>query len=714
MSKDELKEDCCIFHSLADFRVSHLSNSVYATSSPYNLNSKFTNLHSKMAGFASRQCLFVVFCIFSLSSTSFASTSPNTPTLLVAYGYNGNPTTENQLRYVLTLDDNVVEGVTLPPNPFQTTASSYNAFYTLLHKDIVAVEASVRSGLLVLESGKVMSFGASQLTGANFSSAALLDLTPPVNVSYEDGVSRSIEKIATADQVTVILADSQVWTFGSVYLVQSSIPSGLLGPNWSKSAGYCPTASLHGSFNPRVNLAIDVACTSVSCAAITRSDTGWNQYLMSWGVLLGEYGGSLGRNLNVLVPNGQYAYDANAVRVNTTFLDPSCDPGEFMATSHLCFFVRCANLTHGGIMAFGSNQEGACVEQNEGSSLFPQVLHESMIHDITRIVCGDYHCVALTSPTHANGTSREGNPNVILGWGSNSAGQLSQWFPGYVGIMNEIEIQFSSSLEHILDIGAAMNNTFLLTRSFKLYYLGWPLPRTGPVSHEPVPISLNLPIHYAIRSLTNAKTTGFMSYFLATPPSATGCTSLSPGATYTCMNGVWVSYVPIETGDDLILVPGGTQIVGNVTVAPNATVYIPITVFNTSAPLLIATGCINVTGLVVLQITPEQIQSLPEGEIKTALWKSGCATTIPSLSLSNSKSGCKSMTVTPTTESNGKDQSLIAIFLVSNDKSCDKKKSNLWWILVASIGGGVVLITAAVVLVAVFFPSVRKSCSPGS
>lgn len=169
------------------------------------------------------------------------------------------------------------------------------------------------------------------------------------------------------------------------------------------------------------------------------------------------------------------------------------------------------------------------------------------------------------------------------------------------------------------------------------------------------------------------------------------CSSPSPGPSFTCSGGIWISYTSVT--QETFSVPGTSTIIINGDLTTSSIVI------SSSHSTISATGCITSSD----GTTPNVTLTLTETDVEEIV-KSGGTLTTQLLHQSSSCSALSSsaLTVDTTavkkckkikTDAVGDSNGLVATFTL-NGSGC-----NLWWIILASVLGGLVLIGVIVILV---------------
>ena len=176
-------------------------------------------------------------------------------------------------------------------------------------------------------------------------------------------------------------------------------------------------------------------------------------------------------------------------------------------------------------------------------------------------------------------------------------------------------------------------------------------------------------------------------------PPPLSCPQPSPGATFTCVSGQWVSHEPIE--EETFVVPGG---LGPIVVEGDVNITESITFQGLGSELLV-NGCIALLGDITIVLTPEEIELIKQDPtVQRQLIASlspSClnGTDLSSVPLSVSSSTCDKVSATNA----GSRSSLTVLFNV--DSSGCKKKSKLVAIIVPSVLGAILLIVVISLLV---------------
>lgn len=172
-----------------------------------------------------------------------------------------------------------------------------------------------------------------------------------------------------------------------------------------------------------------------------------------------------------------------------------------------------------------------------------------------------------------------------------------------------------------------------------------------------------------------------------TAPTALVCSGASPGPSFTCVNGVWVSNGTVEQ-QTVVISTTSVVIAGNLTVQT-------ITFSGTSHNVTVI-GCVSTEGI-TLDLTKENPGSLSGKTVTILSQGSNCSSslsTIP-LAIKQPENDCAKVKSTSSTTSSSSQTSLSVLF------SLDKSGCNTKWIIVGSVVGGVVVLGVVATIVAV-------------
>lgn len=171
------------------------------------------------------------------------------------------------------------------------------------------------------------------------------------------------------------------------------------------------------------------------------------------------------------------------------------------------------------------------------------------------------------------------------------------------------------------------------------------------------------------------------------PPVALVCRGASPGSSFTCVSGVWVSNgTVVQT--TVVISTTSVVVTGNLTVQT-------ITFSGTSHNVTV-TGCVSVEGI-TLDLTQENPGTLSGKTINLISQGSNCTSSLASVpvSIKQPEKNCATVksSSSSTTESSSSQTSLSVLF------SVDKSGCNTKWIIVGSVVGGVVVLAVIAAIV---------------
>ena len=180
------------------------------------------------------------------------------------------------------------------------------------------------------------------------------------------------------------------------------------------------------------------------------------------------------------------------------------------------------------------------------------------------------------------------------------------------------------------------------------------------------------------------------------------CAGTSPGASFTCSNGVWVSSGSVTT--PTITIGSGT------TVAINGNLNVTSTVtLSGSGSSVTVFGCLYLNGSVVISLTEEDIEKLEalKKYIFITYDDDNCTNSsdlsVVQVTLATSKS-CKKVT---SSTSDSTKTTLSMTFSIDNT-SCGTR----WWIILLAVIAAVVVLILIAMLIVTFVPSVRAKVRP--
>ena len=180
------------------------------------------------------------------------------------------------------------------------------------------------------------------------------------------------------------------------------------------------------------------------------------------------------------------------------------------------------------------------------------------------------------------------------------------------------------------------------------------------------------------------------------------CSGNPPSASFTCVNGVYVSPTSVTANTTTTVVFSSPTVVnGNFSVSS-------IEIIGLQSTLNI-TGCASLPQQVTVVLTPAEYEALVKSHFRNAtLLTSSCLDTTLSSNVTitveteNTKKSCHKLSGSLSTDST----SMIGTFVL-NSSGC-----NTWWIILASVLGGVVLLVVILVIIFTAVPSARRCIRP--
>lgn len=184
------------------------------------------------------------------------------------------------------------------------------------------------------------------------------------------------------------------------------------------------------------------------------------------------------------------------------------------------------------------------------------------------------------------------------------------------------------------------------------------------------------------------------------------CSGSSPGDSFRCIEGAWVS--PGSVSTETVVIGSSTTAV----VSGNLTVSSSIVVTGASSSLTV-TECLYLNGSISITLTSEDLELLTSKyKAYVILSYSGDNCTnasdlsTVSVAITSTDSGCKKLKT-----SNQSTKQTLTLAFSLDDSNCGKTR---WWVILVSVVGALVIIVIAVVLLAVFVPAVRNCIRPFS
>jgi alpha-tubulin suppressor-like RCC1 family protein len=180
------------------------------------------------------------------------------------------------------------------------------------------------------------------------------------------------------------------------------------------------------------------------------------------------------------------------------------------------------------------------------------------------------------------------------------------------------------------------------------------------------------------------------------------CSPSSPGPSFTCQNGQWVSNGDVTLGSNgtstTITITGPTFINGNLTVPPGTTIQVILPPVG-SQSLLVVNGCVVLDGNVEIQLTEEDLQLLKDNKDSRTfglITSTACGIHSVPLGVRSDAKKNKCVKVSGSTETapSGNRGSTLNAVLAVNSSSC-----NRWWIILVSVLCAVVVLSAAGILI---------------
>lgn len=182
------------------------------------------------------------------------------------------------------------------------------------------------------------------------------------------------------------------------------------------------------------------------------------------------------------------------------------------------------------------------------------------------------------------------------------------------------------------------------------------------------------------------------------------CPGTSPGASFTCVNGVWTSSGSVT--QQTVTIGSSTTVV----VSGDLNITESVIISGTTASLGV-TGCVYFNGSVLILLTAADIEKLSTTSqtITYITYSSDNCTdssdlsTLPVSISTSGTTGCKKLK-----SQNDSTKQALAISFTLDDSGCKSR----WWIIVVAVVGGVVLLVVIAVLIVTFVPSARAKVRP--
>lgn len=194
------------------------------------------------------------------------------------------------------------------------------------------------------------------------------------------------------------------------------------------------------------------------------------------------------------------------------------------------------------------------------------------------------------------------------------------------------------------------------------------------------------------------------TYSAFVPEGLIECPGPSPGPSFVCINGTWVSDTSVAT--PTIIVSGAVVILGNLSAGTSTTI-------SGLGSTLYIDNCASIGGEIVLLLTPAELESIINkgGTQVTLIASKNCSlenlASVPASISSNGKKRCEKVSIK--TKVTPDKRSLTAVLTV------DKLPCKLWWIILLSVLGGLILISViTLALVFTFSSKARKLVRPFS
>lgn len=201
----------------------------------------------------------------------------------------------------------------------------------------------------------------------------------------------------------------------------------------------------------------------------------------------------------------------------------------------------------------------------------------------------------------------------------------------------------------------------------------------------------------------------------SSPASCTGTApSLGQGSstfTVSCVNGVWIVTANLtSSSNSTIVITGPTVVQGTVYVPPEATINLNPSSSNSSSPLLVVNGCVNISGTVTVTVDQTTLTDIQQsgGSRTLNLIQAQCGNFTGQLTTTQPGSCHKTSSSGPLVTSNATSFGLAVEFIVDSS-GC---RSNTWWIILVSVMGGVIIVVACLALLTIFNPTVRGFFRP--